>query len=228
MQDQGLEDGVIRLRDWADEDSAWYAESVRDPLIQRFTTESPTLDAWLVLAAIAGLRGASDAEGFVNCDAVTGERLGNMALHRDGRTGEVSYGMAAGEHGRGSRRGPWPCSARGASGQWACRSCGCAFVGRTSPRSGPRYARATSGIQAVIGPGRSKGWCGRCSDTRCTGRVLDHWGQTCRSPRSKMWPSCPSSSSISRRRLHSVTAPVSAISVCNESPGRADLTCHGI
>jgi RimJ/RimL family protein N-acetyltransferase len=96
-----LEDGVVRLREWADEDSAWYADSVRDPLIQRFTTESPALDAELVLAAIARLRAASDAEGFVICDAVTGERLGNMALHRHGWTGEVSYWVAAQARGRG-------------------------------------------------------------------------------------------------------------------------------
>lgn len=98
MQDHGLADGVVRLREWADEDSAWYAESVRDPLIQRFTTESPALDAGLVLAAIAGLRVANDAEGFVICDAVTGERLGNMALRHDGRTGEVSYWVAEHRH----------------------------------------------------------------------------------------------------------------------------------
>jgi [ribosomal protein S5]-alanine N-acetyltransferase len=102
VQDHGLEDGVVRLREWADKDSAWYAESVRDPLIQRFTTESPALDAELVLAAIARLRVASDAEGFVICDAVTGERLGNMALRHDGRTGEVSYWVAAGARGRGA------------------------------------------------------------------------------------------------------------------------------
>jgi [ribosomal protein S5]-alanine N-acetyltransferase len=101
VQDHGLEDGVVRLREWADEDSAWYAESVLDPLIQRFTTESPALDAGLVLAAITGLRVASDAEGLVICDAVTGERLGNMALRHDGRAGEVSYWVAAGARGRG-------------------------------------------------------------------------------------------------------------------------------
>ena len=101
MQDHGLDDGVVRLREWADEDSAWYAGSVRDPLIQRFTTESPALDAALVLAAIAGLRVAGDAEGFVICDAVTGERLGNMALRHDGRAGEVSYWVAAGARRRG-------------------------------------------------------------------------------------------------------------------------------
>jgi [ribosomal protein S5]-alanine N-acetyltransferase len=101
MQDHGLDDGVVRLREWADDDAAWYAESARDPLIQRFTTESPTLDAGQVLAAIVRLRGASDAEGFVICDAVTGERLGNIALDHDGRAGEVSYWIAAGARGRG-------------------------------------------------------------------------------------------------------------------------------
>jgi [ribosomal protein S5]-alanine N-acetyltransferase len=101
MQGHGLDDGVVRLRGWADVDSAWYAESVRDRLIQRFTTESPALDAGQVLAAIVRLRAARDAEGFVICDAVTGERLGNIALRHDGRAGEVSYWVAAGARGRG-------------------------------------------------------------------------------------------------------------------------------
>lgn len=59
------------------------------------------LDAGQVLAAIVRLRAAGDAEGFVICDAVTGERLGNIALHHDGRAGEVSYWVAAGARGRG-------------------------------------------------------------------------------------------------------------------------------
>ena len=99
--DHGLDDSVVLLREWADDDSAWYAESARDPLIQRFTTESPTLDATEVLAAIIGLRGASDAEGLVICDAVTGERLGNIVLSHDRRTGEISYWVAAAARGRG-------------------------------------------------------------------------------------------------------------------------------
>src|SRR5690242_13266414 len=101
MQGQRLDDGVVWLREWADDDSAWYAGSVRDPLIQRFTTESPALDAGQVRAAIGRLRAAGDAEGFVICDAVTGERLGNIALAHDGRAGEVSYWVAAGARGRG-------------------------------------------------------------------------------------------------------------------------------
>jgi ribosomal-protein-alanine N-acetyltransferase len=101
MQDHRLDDGVVRLRQWADDDSAWYADSVRDPLIQRFTTESAVLDAGQVRAAIGRLRAAGDAEGFVICDAVTGERLGNIALRHDGRAGEVSYWVAAAARGRG-------------------------------------------------------------------------------------------------------------------------------
>jgi hypothetical protein len=45
MQGHRLDDGVVRFREWADGDAAWYADEVRDPLIQRFTTESPELDA---------------------------------------------------------------------------------------------------------------------------------------------------------------------------------------
>ena len=101
MRDRGLDDGVVRLREWADDDAAWYAESVRDPLIQRFTTESPTLDAGQVLAAIVRLRASDTDAGFVICDAVTGARLGNIALRHDGHSGEVSYWVAAEDRGRG-------------------------------------------------------------------------------------------------------------------------------
>jgi RimJ/RimL family protein N-acetyltransferase len=101
MQDHGLDDGVVRLREWADDDAGWYAESVRDPLIQQFTTDSPTLDAAQVFAAILRLRASSDAEGFVICDSATGQRLGNIALRHDGQAGEVSYWVAAEARGRG-------------------------------------------------------------------------------------------------------------------------------
>ncbi|HEY2549080.1 MAG TPA: GNAT family protein [Streptosporangiaceae bacterium] len=101
MNDHELSDGVVVLRDWADDDAAWYADSVRDPLIQRFTTDSPTLDAAQVRAAIDRLRGAGDAEGFIICDALTGERLGNIALDHDSGSGQVSYWVAAGARGRG-------------------------------------------------------------------------------------------------------------------------------
>jgi hypothetical protein len=70
MDDRGLDDGVVRLREWADEDASWYAESVRDALIQRFTTDSPTLDMAQVLAALVRLRGSDSEEGFVICDSL--------------------------------------------------------------------------------------------------------------------------------------------------------------
>jgi RimJ/RimL family protein N-acetyltransferase len=54
-----------------------------------------------VLAAIVRLRAADDAKGFVICDAVTGERLGNIALLHDGRAGQVSYWVASEARGRG-------------------------------------------------------------------------------------------------------------------------------
>ncbi len=102
MGEPGLDDGVVRLRDWGDDDAAWYAECVRDPEIQRFTTDPPTLEAEQVLAAIVRMRAADDAEGFLICDAVTGVRLGNIALAHDGRVGSVSYWLAAEARGRGA------------------------------------------------------------------------------------------------------------------------------
>lgn len=102
--EDGPADEAVRLRAWADDDgdAAWYAESVRDPLIQRFTTESPLLEADQVRAAIVALRTSDVQEGFVICDAVTGARLGNISLYHDGRSGEVSYWLAADARGRGA------------------------------------------------------------------------------------------------------------------------------
>ncbi|MFG1755448.1 GNAT family N-acetyltransferase [Streptosporangium sandarakinum] len=102
MGDQDLDDGVVRLRDWADDDAAWYAESARDPEIQRFTTDPPTLDAAQVLAAINRMRASDGEVGFVICDAVTGAKLGNIALGHDGRVGEISYWLTAEARGRGA------------------------------------------------------------------------------------------------------------------------------
>jgi len=101
MRDDGLDDGVVLLAAWAEDDADWYARSTRDPVIQRFTTEPPTLEAAQVVAAIRRLRADEGAAGFVIRDAVTGERLGNIALSHDGRTGEVSYWVAAAARGRG-------------------------------------------------------------------------------------------------------------------------------
>lgn len=92
----------MRLREWADSDAAWYAESVRDPLILRFTSESSTLEAQQVITAMNRLRSSDTEAGFLICDAVSGARLGNIALEHDGRSGEVSYWVAAEGRGRGA------------------------------------------------------------------------------------------------------------------------------
>lgn len=98
----GPADGVVRLRPWCDSDAAWYAECVRDPEIQRFTTDPPTLDAAQVIAAIRRMRGSDGEESFVICDARDGARLGNIAVAHDGQLGEVSYWVAAEARGRGA------------------------------------------------------------------------------------------------------------------------------
>jgi [ribosomal protein S5]-alanine N-acetyltransferase len=97
----GLSDGVVLLRQWQAADADWYAVTVRDPVIQRYTSEPPTLTAAQVRAAIADLAGRAEAVGFVICDATTGERIGNIALRHGGKTGEVSYWVAASARGRG-------------------------------------------------------------------------------------------------------------------------------
>jgi RimJ/RimL family protein N-acetyltransferase len=96
-----LTDGVVGLREWQDTDAAWYADSVRDPQIQRYTSESPALTARQVREAIVRLRGSPDDTGYVICAAGTGEACGNIGVHRDGRVGEVSYWLAATGRGRG-------------------------------------------------------------------------------------------------------------------------------
>jgi ribosomal-protein-alanine N-acetyltransferase len=102
MPEPELDDGVVRLREWADhDDAAFYAASTRDELIQRFTTDSPTLTADDVWAAIVAMRASETDEGFVVCDARTGDRLGGIALLHDGSSGEVSYWVAAEARGRG-------------------------------------------------------------------------------------------------------------------------------
>lgn len=43
----------------------------------------------------------TDVVGAVICHAMIGQRLGNIALRHDGKTGEVSYWVDAGARGRG-------------------------------------------------------------------------------------------------------------------------------
>jgi ribosomal-protein-alanine N-acetyltransferase len=96
-----LGDGVVTLRAWSVADADWYADSVRDPEVQRFTTDPPTLTAADVAAAITALPDQPEQVAHLVADAVTGERLGNIALTcRDG-VGDVSYWVAADARGRG-------------------------------------------------------------------------------------------------------------------------------
>ncbi|SNY71226.1 GNAT family N-acetyltransferase [Paractinoplanes atraurantiacus] len=88
------DDGVVALRPWSVDDAEWYAAAVSgDELIQRFTSEPPVVSADAVRAAVE-----AGPSGFLIADAVSGERLGNIAVDGDG---EVSYWVAAPARGRG-------------------------------------------------------------------------------------------------------------------------------
>ena len=63
---RSLSDELVVLRDWDEDDADWYAAAVRDPEIQRFTTEREDLAAAQVRAAIAeraGYRRARQHDG---------------------------------------------------------------------------------------------------------------------------------------------------------------------
>ena len=157
MSGDDLDDGVVRLREWADDDAAWYADSVRDPLIQQFTTDSPTLTAREVLAAIVRLRSSNTDEGFVICDAVTGARLGNIALRHDGTSGEISYWVAAEGRGRGvgaralTLFSQWSLRSADLEVLWLCVHRDNAASRRTAERAGYRRDPARDKTQNVKG-----------------------------------------------------------------------------
>jgi ribosomal-protein-alanine N-acetyltransferase len=89
----------MRLREWRVEDAAWYAETTRDPEVQRYTTDPPTITEDQVARAIAGLPGNRGTESFCIEDA--GERCGNVAVDFEDGVGHVSYLVAAHARGRG-------------------------------------------------------------------------------------------------------------------------------
>jgi RimJ/RimL family protein N-acetyltransferase len=101
MRREALTDGTVVLRDWRLGDADWYAAEVRDPEIQRWTSESPTLTAAEVILAIVALERQPDSIGYVICDTATGQRLGNIALRCHDTVGEASYWVAASARGRG-------------------------------------------------------------------------------------------------------------------------------
>jgi RimJ/RimL family protein N-acetyltransferase len=90
------------LREWRAEDAVWYADAVRDPEIQQYTSEPPDLTPEQVAVAIAALAGRDDAEGYLIADEDTGDRLGNIAVRYEGSVAEVSYWIAAPGRGRGA------------------------------------------------------------------------------------------------------------------------------
>jgi [ribosomal protein S5]-alanine N-acetyltransferase len=92
------------LRRWTVDDAEWYAATVTgDPSIQRFTSESPTVTANDVRAAIAGLlAGSPGTAGFLVADAATGRRLGSVALRYEDGIGDVSYWIAEAARGQGA------------------------------------------------------------------------------------------------------------------------------
>lgn len=90
------------LRDWSPDDGDWYVAQLRDPEIQRFTTErvSTTVDDFR--AAVEKLGHRDDQVGFAITDAGTGLLAGNIAADRgSGHNAEVSYWVAPGFRGRG-------------------------------------------------------------------------------------------------------------------------------
>jgi RimJ/RimL family protein N-acetyltransferase len=89
----------MRLREWTVDDAAWYAETTRDPEVQRYTTDPPTITAEQVAKAIEGLRQNPSAASFCVEDA--GERCGNVAVDFHDGVGHVSYLIAAHARGRG-------------------------------------------------------------------------------------------------------------------------------
>lgn len=96
-----LGDDVVTLRAWSVDDAGWYADSVQDAEVQRFTTDPPTLTAADVAAAITALPDQPEQVARLITDTATGERLGNIALTCHDGVGDVSYWVAAGARGRG-------------------------------------------------------------------------------------------------------------------------------
>ena len=96
-----LGDDVVALRAWSVDDAAWYAENSRDPEVQRFTTDPPTLTAADVAAAITALADRPEQVAHLIADAASGERLGTIALTCTDGVGDVSYWVAASARGRG-------------------------------------------------------------------------------------------------------------------------------
>ena len=97
-----MTDGPAGLRPWSPGDGVWYAAQLRDPDIQRFTTERSTTTADDFRAALERLSHQPDWAGFAVVDASSGRLAGNMAAtrHAEGMA-EISYWIAPAFRGRG-------------------------------------------------------------------------------------------------------------------------------
>ena len=87
------------LREFTADDAAWYAEATRDPEVQRFTADPPTITAAQVARAIEE-RGKNPAVTSL-CIEDDGERCGNMSVDVEDGIGHVSYLVTANARGRG-------------------------------------------------------------------------------------------------------------------------------
>jgi ribosomal-protein-alanine N-acetyltransferase len=89
----------VILREFTVEDAAWYAEATRDPEVQRYTADPPTITAEQVARAIEERSGDPAVKSF--CIEDDGERCGNVAVDVVDGVGHVSYLVAANARGRG-------------------------------------------------------------------------------------------------------------------------------
>jgi RimJ/RimL family protein N-acetyltransferase len=94
-----LTDGLVVLRPWRVAEAGWYAEQVRDRLIQDNTSEPADLTAAQVAEAIRAVAGDAERRGWAIVAAGTSDLLGNAAL--DLAAGTVSYWVATAARGRG-------------------------------------------------------------------------------------------------------------------------------
>ncbi|MBO0832667.1 MAG: GNAT family N-acetyltransferase [Actinobacteria bacterium] len=100
-EDGDARDPHIRLRAWAPADGHWYIAQLRDPEIQRFTTERADTTVNEFRAALEQLNRNDNIVGFAITDAATGELAGNLAAHRQDDTAEIHYWIAPGWRRRG-------------------------------------------------------------------------------------------------------------------------------
>lgn len=84
----------IQLRSWSAADAYWYIAQLRDPEIQRFTTERAGTTVDKFQAALDRLNRSDDLVGFAITAAATGELAGNLAAHRQDETAEIHYWIA--------------------------------------------------------------------------------------------------------------------------------------